>query len=94
MPFKEVTMPSFRKMRRTKPKGTARTDLEAFCASGMDCAEVSISPFSSYNSAYTSYYNAIRIYNYPAVVRRSEGKVYLLRETQREMKNNDMEVTQ
>ena len=82
MPFKQSEIPELRKMRRTKPKGTARTDLEAFCASGMDCAEVSISPFSSYNSAYTSYYNAIRIYGYSATVRRAEGKIYLFRKSE------------
>ena len=95
MPFKEVTMPSFRVIRKTTPRGVAHKDLQEFLASSFDCARVDISPFTNLNSAYTTYYNVVRIYGYPVTVRRSEGKLYLLRRTQREMMtNNDMEATQ
>ena len=94
MPFKEVTMPSLPGIRKTTPRGVAHKDLQEFLASSFDCAQVDISPFSDFNSAYTTYYNVVRIYGYPVTVRRKEGKLYLLRRTQREMTNNDMEATQ
>ena len=82
MPFKEVAMPSFRVMRKTTPRGVAHKDLQEFLASSFDCARVDISPFSSLDSAYTTYYSLARNYGYPVAVRRSEGKMYLLRKTQ------------
>ena len=94
MPFKEVAMPSFRVMRKTTPRGVAHKDLQEFLASSFDCARVDISPFTNLNSAYSTYYNVVRIYGYPVTVRRSEGKLYLLRRAQRERTNNDMEATQ
>ena len=94
MPFKEVAMPSFRVMRKTTPRGVAHKDLQEFLALSVNCVRVDISPFSNLNSAYTTYYNAVRIYGYPVTVRRKEGKLYLLRRAQQEMANNDMEVTQ
>lgn len=89
MPFKEVAMPSFRVMRKTTPRGVAHKDLQEFLASSFDCAQVDISPFTNFHSAYTTYYNVVRIYGYPVTVRRKEGKLYLLRRTQREMTNEE-----
>ena len=97
MPFKEVTMPSFPVMRKTTPRGVAHKDLQEFLALSVDCVRVDISPFTNLNSAYSTYYNVVRIYGYPVTVRRKEGKLYLLRRTQREMtktiwrKHNEME---
>ena len=84
MPFKEVTMPSFRVIRKTTPRGVAHKDFQEFLASSFDCAEVDISQFSSLDSAYTTYYSLARNYGYPVAVRRIGGKLYLLRRTQRE----------
>lgn len=81
MPFKEVAMPSFRVMRKTTPRGVAHKDLQEFLALSVDCARVDISPFTNLNSAYTTYYNVVRIYGYPVTVRRKEGKLYLLRKS-------------
>lgn len=95
MPFKEVTMPS-RASKKAPLREAAHKDLKEFIALSIDCAEVDISPFSSLNSAYTTYYNLAHNHGYPVAVRRIGGKLYLLRRTQREMTNNDndMEATQ
>lgn len=93
MPFKEVAIPDF-VVKKAPLRDAAHKDLQEFLALSVDCVRVDISPFSNLNSAYTTYYNVVRIYGYPVTVRRSEGKLYLLRRTQRETTNNDMEVTQ
>ena len=93
MPFKEVTMP-VRTPKKATLRDAAHKDLKEFIALSIDCAEVDISQFSSLDSAYTTYYSLARNYGYPVAVRRSEGKLYLLRRAQREMTNNDMEATQ
>ena len=93
MAFKEAAIPDF-VVKKAPLRDAAHKDLKEFIALSIDCAEVDISTFSSLNSAYSTYYNVVRIYGYPVTVRRKEGKLYLLRRTQREMTNNDMEATQ
>lgn len=88
MPFKEVAMPS-RAAKKAPLREAAHKDLKEFIALSIDCALVDISPFSSLNSAYTTYYNVVRIYGYPVTVRRKEGELYLLRRAQREMTNEE-----
>jgi len=97
MPFKEVAIPDF-VVKKAPLRDAAHKDLKEFIALSIDCAEVDISQFSSLDSAYVTYYNLAHNHGYPVTVRRSEGKLYLLRQTQREMTNNDtnndMEATQ
>lgn len=81
MPFKETAIPDF-VVKKAPLRDAAHKDLKEFIALSIDCAEVDISPFSSLDSAYTTYCNVVRIYGYPVTVRRSEGKLYLLRRTQ------------
>ena len=90
MALKEAAIPDF-VVKKAPLRDAAHKDLKEFLALSIDCAEVDISPFSSLNSAYSTYYNVARNYGYPVAVRRSEGKLYLLRRTQREMTNNDID---
>ena len=83
MAFKEAAIPDF-VVKKAPLRDAAHKDLKEFIALSIDCAEVDISPFSSLNSAYTTYYSLARNYGYPVAVRRSEGKMYLLRRAQRE----------
>ena len=90
MPFKEVAMP-VRTPKKATLREAAHKDLKEFIVLSIGCAEVDISPFTSLNSAYVTYYNLAHNHGYPVAVRRIGGKLYLLRRTQREMTNNDEE---
>ena len=90
MPFKEVTMP-VRTPKKATLREAAHKDLKEFIALSIGCAEVDICQFHNLNSAYVTYYNLAHNHGYPVTVRRKEGKLYLLRRTQREMTNNDEE---
>ena len=78
MAFKEAAIPDF-VVKKAPLRDAAHKDLKEFLALSVDCVRVDISPFSNLNSAYTTYYSLARNYGYPVAVRRSEGKMYLLR---------------
>ena len=82
MPFKEVAMP-VRTPKKATLREAAHKDLKEFIALSIGCAEVDICQFHSLNSAYVTYYNLAHNHGYPVTVRRSEGKLYLLRQTQK-----------
>ena len=88
MPFKEVAIPDF-VVKKAPLRDAAHKDLKEFIALSIDCAEVDICQFHSLNSAYVTYYNLAHNHGYPVTVRRKEGKLYLLRSTQREMTNEE-----